>query len=85
VRPQYAFTLGTAKGVLHAAADGTIAIAGAEIPPSPGTILVDSDCVAHLEFGDEMKLRGILVSGGAEILAIRIDPGTTAAVRFIAK
>ena len=85
LRPQYAFTLGTAKGVLHAAADGTMAIAGAEIPPASGTILVDSDCVAHLEFGDEMKLRGILVSGGAEILAIRIDPGKTTAVRFIAR
>jgi hypothetical protein len=85
VRPQYAFTLGMAKGVLHAAADGTIAIAGAEIAPSSGTILVDSDCVAHIEFGDEMKLRGILVSGGAEILAIRIDPGKTTAVRFIAR
>jgi len=85
VRPQYTFTWGTAKGMLNATADGTITIAGAEIPPSSGTIQVDSDCVVHLEFGEEIKLRGILVSAGAEILAIRIDPGKTTAVRFIAR
>jgi hypothetical protein len=85
VRPQYAFTWGKAKGALEAAADGTITITGVETLPSSGTIQVDSDCIVHVEFGDEIKLRGILVSGGAEILAIRIDPLTATAVRFIAR
>lgn len=85
VRPQYGFSLGTTKGVLKTAADGSIAITGSETLPTTATILVDSDCVVHIEFGDEVKLRGIMVSGGAEILAIRIDPGKTTAVRFIAR
>ncbi len=85
VRPQYGFTWGKAKGVLNSAADGAITISGAETLPSSGTIQVDSDCIVHIEFSDEIKLRGILVSGGAEMLAIRIDPGTTTAVRFIAR
>jgi hypothetical protein len=84
VRPQYGFTWAKAKAVLDVATDGTITITGPEIPSS-GTIQVDSDCIVHIEFGDQIKLRGILVSGGGEMLAIRIDPGTTTAVRFIAR
>jgi hypothetical protein len=67
--------------VLVAAADGTFTTADGS-----GTFTVDSDCVVHIEFVDEgIKLRGILVNKGAEILAIQIDPGKTVSARFTAQ
>ncbi len=83
-RPRYSFTLsgGSTKRVLNAAPDGTFTTSDG----SSGTFKVDSDCVVHIEFDDgEIKLRGILVNKGAEILAIQIDPGKTVAARFTAQ
>ena len=83
-RPRYSFTLSGAstKRVLNAAADGTLNTSDG----SSGTFKVDSDCIVHIEFTDgEMKLRGILVNKGAEILAIQIDPGKTVSARFTAQ
>jgi len=79
-RARYSFTLSgaTTRRVLNAAADGTFTTAD-----GPGTFTVDADCVVHIEFGD-VKLRGILVNKGAEILAIQIDPGKTVSARFTA-
>ena len=80
-RERYSFTLSgaTTRRVLNAAADGTFSTSD-----GPGTFTVDSDCVVHIEFGD-IKLRGILVNKGAEILAIQIDPGKTVSARFTAQ
>jgi hypothetical protein len=56
-----------------------------------GTVEVDSQCVATMQLtlsvGDSdaqvpMKLRGILIDDGKEILAIQTDPGTTVTARF---
>jgi hypothetical protein len=82
-RARYTFTLwGTStKRVLNAAANGSFTTSDG----SSGTFKVDSDCIVHMEFDDgEVKLRGILVNKGAEILAIEIDPGKTVAARFTA-
>jgi hypothetical protein len=82
LRSHYAFTIGNVKSALTVAADGTLKTAGGEA----GTIQVDPDCIVHLEFaGGAMKLRGVLVDRGAEILSIQIDPGKTLAVRFTAR
>jgi hypothetical protein len=35
--------------------------------------------------GDGMKLRGILVNGGKEILGIETDPGAAVNARFLAR
>ena len=83
-RPRYSFTLSGAstKRVLNAATDGTFTTSDG----SSGTFKVDSDCIVHIEFNDgEIKLRGILVNKGTEILAIEIDPGKTVAARFTAQ
>jgi hypothetical protein len=82
-RARYTFTLSGAstKRVLNAASDGTFTTADGS-----GTFTVDPDCVVHIEFGvGEIKLRGILVNKGAEILAIQIDPGKTVSARFTAQ
>lgn len=60
---------------------------------SDGAWSMESDCVVRFDFalpvGDgksavPMKLRGILVNGGKQILAIQTDPGTVVSARFTA-
>jgi hypothetical protein len=48
---------------------------------------VDADCIVRIELGaeDPVHLRGILVNGGKEILAIQTDPGKTVSARFTAR
>jgi hypothetical protein len=57
-------------------------------------ISVESDCTVDLEMTlpveedgspTPVKLRGILVDGGKEVLAIQTDPGAIVSVRFTAK
>jgi hypothetical protein len=59
-----------------------------------GTFAVESDCITRFEFAlpvkdgkatVPMKLRGILVNEGKEILAIQTDPGTVVSARFTAR
>jgi len=52
--------------------------------PVDGSMAVDSDCTVHVEIGGSspMTLRGFLVDGGKEILAIQTDPGYTVTARF---
>ncbi len=57
-------------------ADSTTPLAAA------GTYEVDSDCTVRLEL-TPIKLRGMLVSGGKEILAIQTDAGETVSARFV--
>jgi hypothetical protein len=67
-------------------AKGTIDVARS------GTFQVDSDCIVEFDVllvGPDQRLvslhmRGILVNGGREILAIQTDPGAMVAGRFIA-
>ena len=54
-----------------------------------GTYTVDSNCVVQLDFGladgdssTSIKLRGVLVNGGKEMLAIETDPEQLASARF---
>jgi len=57
-------------------ADSTTPLAAA------GTYEVDSDCTVRIEL-TPIKLRGILVSSGKEILAIQTDAGETVSARFV--
>ena len=61
--------------------------------PTTGTVEVDSDCIATMQLdlsvGDSdakvpMKLRGVLVDDGKQILSIQTDPGTTVIAKFSA-
>jgi hypothetical protein len=56
-----------------------------------GSYTVDSDCIMELqigmigrgwESGSLVKLRGVLVDDGREILAVQSDPQRVAAARF---
>jgi hypothetical protein len=57
-----------------------------------GTFTVQPDCIVLLEIPQSgtgentrtMKLRGILVRAGRQILAIQTDPGESVAARFTA-
>jgi hypothetical protein len=57
-----------------------------------GTFQVESDCTVQLDLvllGPtqrlvSLRMRGILVNGGREILAIQTDPGAMVQARFIA-
>jgi hypothetical protein len=57
--------------------------------PTTGTITVDSDCFAQIAMalpsGDSINLRGVLVNGGKQILAMQTDAGTTVTAKFTAK
>ena len=77
------------EGIVDADGNGhynftqTVSQNGEPTPPSAGKYEVDSDCIVQLEFGSA-KLRGILVNGGKDVLAIQTDPGQTATARFSA-
>jgi hypothetical protein len=66
------------SGVMEADASGALRMVqdGARLPA--GTATVDSDCIVEMELTlpAPMKLRGVLVDGGAEILAIDTVAGT---------
>jgi hypothetical protein len=47
-----------------------------------GTYEIDADCTVRLEL-TPIKLRGILVGGGKEILAIQTDAGETVSARLV--
>ncbi len=58
---------------------------------STGKIEVDGQCIATMEItltgtdsttGIPMKLRGVVVDGGKQILAIQTDPGTAVVAKF---
>jgi hypothetical protein len=73
----------------------TVARNGTSIPlTTPGTFEVASDCFTTLEFtlpaapgGTELpiKMRGVLVQDGRELLAIGADPGETVSAQFTAR
>jgi len=74
------------EGVLTADAAGNLAIISAGAATPAGNASVDSDCIVAMDLtppeGATMKFRGILVSGGKEILAIETDPGATVNARL---
>jgi hypothetical protein len=58
-------------------------------PPTAGIITLDSDCFAQISMalpsGDTVNLRGILVNGGKQILAMQTDAGATVTAKFNVK
>jgi len=89
---QFATTqnLGTvlaAKGTAEADGAGNLALTTAQ-GKAAGSYTVDSDCITEMEFalpedpGTHVKLRGILVNAGKEVLAVESDPGRTATAHF---
>jgi hypothetical protein len=77
------------EGSVEPDAAGNLKIVIPNATPTAGTITVDADCFAQIAMtlpsGDSISLRGILVNGGKQILAMETDPGTTVAAKFNAK
>ena len=85
-----------AKGVIRADenANFKLALGGAAVVPTDVTITVDAECIADIELAlpaqdggttTPMKLRGILIDEGKEILSIQTDPGAMVSVTFAAR
>ncbi|MBZ5618674.1 MAG: hypothetical protein LAQ69_08130 [Acidobacteriia bacterium] len=79
---------GSAKALVQADGAGNLVILRGNVKTS-GTYTVDSDCFVQMDLGLAdgdtsalMKLRGVLVNGGKEVLAVETDPEQVAAVRF---
>ena len=89
----------SAKGAIHMDAESKLTLTqtltpGSRVLTVPGTIEVKSDCFVTFELtlpepdpgmSPAVKLRGILVDGGKEILAIQTDPGESVSARFTAR
>jgi len=79
----------SAEGSVAPDAAGNLKITIPNATPTTGTITVDSDCFAQISMtlpsGDTVSLRGVLVNGGKQILAMQTDPGTTVTAKFNAK
>lgn len=85
-----------AKGVITADenANFKLALDGAPAVTTDVTITVDAECIADIDLvlpakdggaTTPMKLRGILIDEGKEILAIQTDPGAMVSVTFSAR
>ena len=85
-----------AKGVIKVDenANFKLALGGAAAVTTDVTITVDAECIADIELAlpakdggttTPMKLRGILIDEGKEILAIQTDPGAMVSVTFTAR
>ena len=84
-----------AKGSMDADANGDFILTrrGSPTAKTQVSIKLDADCTAHLDLAlpnedrattTLVTLRGILIDGGGQILAIRTDPGWMATAKFIA-
>jgi hypothetical protein len=83
----------SAQGEAEADGAGHLALFWGQIA-TEGTYSVGSDCVVEAELtvpagegeaGELVRLRGMLVNGGKEVLAVQTDPGRVAGARFLAK
>ena len=74
------------NGVIAIDPAGNLALLRDGAAVNAGTLTVDNDCIVNADFssvpGEHIKLRGVLVSGGKEILAIGSDPGAAVNARF---
>ena len=74
------------EGILAADGAGNLTRLDRGAATPVGTLTVDSECIVNIDLtpsGEpEMKLRGVLVNGGREILAIETDPGAAVNARL---
>ena len=80
----------SAEGTAESDGAGNLALTWSKGKTS-GTYSVDSDCTVQLEFGiaveqdssDLVKLRGVVVNGGREVLAVQTDPERVAVAKLV--
>ena len=91
LKPRYRYTISGTIIPMDSAGPGRSISAKGTLAVSPGALQVDSDCVVQFDLathdanGDPMvlRIRGYLVNGGQEMLAIQTDPGAMVTGRFI--
>ncbi|HLK69950.1 MAG TPA: hypothetical protein VKU19_41260 [Bryobacteraceae bacterium] len=78
----------SARAVVQADGNGNLVVQRGDAKTS-GTFTVGSDCFVDLQFGladgdssSLIKLRGILVNGGKEMMAVESDPEQVGSARF---
>jgi hypothetical protein len=73
-------------GALTADDAGNLSLVRGGSGTSAGTTTVDSPCIVEMNLmlspDATLKFRGVLVTGGKEVLAIETDPGTTVNAHF---
>jgi hypothetical protein len=78
----------TEKGTMDADGAGNLTLNVLD-QATGGTYEVDSECFVEIRYtpasGDEINLRGILVNGGKEVMAIHTDPEVTGTVKLTAR
>jgi len=93
LRPRYAYAVsGSTTPMQEGGSRQTISAKGTVDIARNGSFQVDSDCVVQFDLvvldpaGREqwLRMRGILVSGGQEILGIETDPGAMVSARLSA-
>lgn len=82
----------SSSGTIQVDANGTVTVQGnGHSTALGGSIQVDSDCMVQMQIsvpagssdGAELvNLRGVLLNGGKEILAIQTDPGAAVTAKF---
>jgi hypothetical protein len=91
LQPRYTYTV--SGDVIPMQADGpsrSVSAKGILLTAENASLQVDADCTVRFDLllrapeGDlsTMKMRGYLVNGGKEILAIQTDPGAMVSGRF---
>ncbi len=84
----------SAEGEAEADGAGHLALTWNSKARTEGSYSVDSDCVVEAELAiptgpdgraEPVKLRGMLVNQGREVLAVQTDPERVAGARFLAK
>jgi hypothetical protein len=79
----------SADGTIDLGAGDKLAMTMRGTPPQPGKFTVDTECFVQFELpipGDTfpVKIRGMIVNGGLEILGLETDAGTTVTAHFTA-
>ena len=92
LQPRYTYTISGTVIPMDKTGPGRSVSARGTLAVSPGSMQVDSDCVVQFDLATHdanddplvLRIRGYLVSGGREILAIQTDPGAMVTGRFLA-
>ena len=94
LQKQYRFTLsGTAIPMREEGLSRTVSAKGTVAVSELGNVQVDSECIVQFDLllpaangrlEGPLRMRGVLVDGGREILAVQTDPGAMVTARFIA-
>jgi hypothetical protein len=91
LKPRYTYNISGTVIPMDANGSGRTVSARGTLAVSAGAMQVDSDCLVQFDLATHdpdgnpmvLRMRGYLVNGGHEILAIQTDPGAMVSGRFV--